>query len=235
MAVCRRSCPSIAGRATWSPKRTRSYSRLRNGVSYTVSTPISGVAASSDIDVALAVLDSQLRSFIAETAPEHIFIHAGVVAYEGRAIVIPGPSFSGKTSLVAEFVRAGATYYSDEFAVLDAEGLVHPYAKPLSIRLNGFSQVDHAVESLGGSQGTDPLRIKTVLLCSYSPGAHWSPEVISGGDAVLAMLANTVPAQERPAQSLSAVKKALEGAVVVEGERGDAAEVVEDILEGVRA
>jgi hypothetical protein len=27
--------------------------------------------------------------------------------------------------------------YSDEFAVLDADGLVHPYPKPLSIRRRG--------------------------------------------------------------------------------------------------
>ena len=37
----------------------------------------------------------------------------------GRAIVIPGRTFSGKSTLVAELVRAGATYYSDEYAVED--------------------------------------------------------------------------------------------------------------------
>ena len=35
---------------------------------------------------------------------------------------------------MAELLRAGATYYSDEFAVFDARGRVHPYPKPLSIR-----------------------------------------------------------------------------------------------------
>ncbi len=31
---------------------------------------------------------------------------------------------TGKTTLVKAMVEAGATYYSDEFAVLDKEGLV---------------------------------------------------------------------------------------------------------------
>ena len=58
---------------------------------------------------------------------ERVFVHAGVVGWKGHAIVIPGRSRSGKTTLVAELVKAGAEYYSDEFAVLDAEGRVHPF------------------------------------------------------------------------------------------------------------
>jgi hypothetical protein len=37
------------------------------------------------------------------------------------AILIAGRSFSGNTTLAAELVRAGATYYSDEFKVVDSE------------------------------------------------------------------------------------------------------------------
>src|SRR5215211_2276681 len=85
------------------------------------------VSGSSDLDVALDVLDTSIRSHIAQHAPAHIFVHAGVVAHRGHAVLIPGMTFSGKTTLVAELVRAGATYYSDEYAALDEDGLVHPY------------------------------------------------------------------------------------------------------------
>ena len=64
---------------------------------------------------------------LAERARNRIFIHAGVVGWQGRAIVIPGRSFSGKSTLVAALLQAGATYYSDEFAVLDGRGYVHPF------------------------------------------------------------------------------------------------------------
>src|SRR4051794_25537583 len=80
----------------------------RNGVSYRVEAPGESLPGSADLDVALGVLDSQLRAFITITAPDHVFVHAGVVAFDGHALVIPGPSFSGKTTLVAACVRAGA-------------------------------------------------------------------------------------------------------------------------------
>jgi len=97
-------------------------------------------------------LAAAIRSHVALNAPAHIFVHAGVVAVDGRALVLPGPSFSGKTTLVAALVRAGATYLSDEFAVLDADGRVHPYPKPLSIRRHGgWAQTDVPAAALGAA------------------------------------------------------------------------------------
>src|SRR4051794_20574153 len=66
--------------------------------------------------------------------------------------VIPRVSHSGKTTLVAALVRAGATYYSDEYAVFDAQGSVHPYARPLGIRDgNGDRPRRCPVQELGGT------------------------------------------------------------------------------------
>jgi hypothetical protein len=202
----------------------------RDGVNYRVEHPGQSLPGSSDLDVALEVLDSELRAFIAMGAPGHVFVHAGVVALGERAIVMPGPTFSGKTTLVAQFVHAGAAYYSDDLAPLDREGFVHPYPKPLSIRSGSFSQTDHDVVSLGGSAGIGGLPIGLVVFTQYRPGAFWDPHHRSRGDGVLAMLANTVPARERPEDSLTALTRAVHGAVVLEGERGEALEVVERIL-----
>ena len=73
-------------------------------------------------------------SISAEPLRMLIFIHAGVVAQDGVAIALPGVSFAGKTTLVSALVRAGAVYYSDEFAVIDKRGVVNPYPKALSVR-----------------------------------------------------------------------------------------------------
>ena len=160
----------------------------RDGVSYRVEHPDGVLAGSCDLDVALGVLDVKLRTFVATGAPDHVFVHAGVVAFGERAIVLPGPSFCGKTTLVAECVRAGATYYSDELAVIDRRGLVHPYPKPLSIRVNGFSQTDHDVAMLGGAAGTRAIPVGSIIFSQYRPGASWHPDRLSPGDAVLALL-----------------------------------------------
>src|SRR5438034_884118 len=57
------------------------------------------------LDLALLTIEGQMRSWIAVNAPGFIFIHAGVVGHEGNALVMPGESFAGKTTLVAELVR----------------------------------------------------------------------------------------------------------------------------------
>jgi hypothetical protein len=187
------------------------------------------------LEVALEVLQSQLHLHIATDAPDRVFVHAGVVGLGETAIVIPGGSFSGKTALVAEFVRAGAVYYSDEFAVLDDQGLVHPYPKPLSLRGEDHQQVDHSVASLGGTEGDCPLPVGTILVSAYRPGAEWRPSTLSAGEGVLAMVANSVPARTRPAEVLRSVTRAAEGATVLKGDRGEASLVVSQLLAEVSA
>ena len=177
---------------------------------------------SQPLEVALDVLERELRTAIALRAPEVIFVHAGAVAHEGRAIVLPGASFAGKTTLVAALVRAGATYYSDEYAVLDRKGNVHPYARPLSVRSGKLAQEAHDVESLGGTAGEAPVPLGAVVVTTYRPAAEWRPERLSPGEATLSLLENTLPAQTRPEESIQAIARSVEGAVLIKSERGEA-------------
>lgn len=182
------------------------------------------------LDVAIEALDSVVRQRISFYAPDRTFVHAGVVAHGGSALLVPGASFSGKTSLVAALVRAGAVYYSDEFAPIDDDGLVHPYAKPLSLRGANQLQTNHLVETLGGVAGEEPVPVGAVVAASYRPGAEWQPKRLTEGEGALAILAHTVPARERPEQSLRAIKRAVEGATLLEGERGEADEIAPLLL-----
>jgi hypothetical protein len=188
-----------------------------------------------DADVAVAVLERRLRAYVALNAPDRIFVHSGAVVSEGRAILIPGPSFSGKTTLVSELVRAGATYYSDEYAVLDESGLVHPYTKSLSMRLGAdLHQTDQPVTEFGGEAGDKPAPVGLIVVTHYRPDAEWSPQRLTAGQGSLALLANTVPAQDRPKQALSAATAAVENATVLEGDRGEAAAIVDQLLNALR-
>jgi len=176
-----------------------------------------------ELSLALAILESQVRAYIALHAPDKIFVHAGAVAHAGRAILLPGMSFAGKTTLVAALVRAGAIYYSDEYAPLDEHGLVHPYARSLAIRDDNLRQVAHDVASLGGTAGQEPLPVGAVVVTSYRAGAAWSPRILKPGEGVLALLGNTVPAQTRPAQALRHLARAVGGdTVLMQSARDDA-------------
>ena len=148
-----------------------------------------------------------------------------------QAIIIPGRSFSGKTTLVAELIRAGATYYSDEYAVLDSQGRVHPYLKPLSIRENGTQdQTDYSVEELGGKAGKKPLPVGIVVISDYKKGARWRPQKLTAGRGALELLAHCISARNQPGVALSTLNKVASGATVLKSKRGEARQVVESIL-----
>ncbi|HEX8149747.1 MAG TPA: hypothetical protein VF591_21385 [Pyrinomonadaceae bacterium] len=180
--------------------------------------------------------ESDLQLYVAERAPRRVFVHAGVVGWKGRAVVIPGRSLSGKTTLVAELVRAGADYYSDEYAVLDREGRVHPYARPLAVREgDGLKQTRRRVGEFGGRAGTVPLPVGLVVVSRYERGAGWRPRRLTSGECVLELLSNTVPARRSPARALSALTQAAAGATTLAGPRGEAATVAQAILRSLSA
>jgi hypothetical protein len=179
----------------------------------------------------LEVFETDLKMYVAEMARRRVFVHAGVVGWRGKAIVIPGRSFSGKTTLVAELVRAGATYYSDEYAALDMRGRVHPYPQPLAMRSPGsLEQKKRPVEELGGRRGTRPLPIGLALISRYKPGARWRPTRLTAGQAALELLANTVPARRKPEIVLPTLQKAVAEAITLKGDRDEAEEIARLIL-----
>src|SRR5205807_988768 len=156
-----------------------------------------------DTELALELLESYVRLRVAERARARIFIHAGVVGWQGGAILLPGQSSAGKTTLVAELVRAGTLYYSDEYAVVDSKGRVHPFAQPLAMRgPEGGPQIKCPVEQLGGQEGQAPLSVRLVAITRYEAGAVWRPHQLTRGEGILALLEHTVAARRKPATVL---------------------------------
>ena len=217
------SASSVSTRFSLALEKAGTYAVTRDGESL-------GGGRGLELDLALEYLDSQLRVYIGRKARDAIFVHAGVVAHRGRAIVLPAPSFAGKTTIVAALVRAGAIYYSDEFAVLDDDGLVHPYAKPLSVRGNGYRQTDHPDATLGGVAGDLPLPVGAIVVTTFKRGAQWNPQPLSRGAGALALVANAVPAKERPDEVMRATSRAARDAIVIESDRGEADEIAPLVL-----
>jgi hypothetical protein len=189
------------------------------------------VARTRSVEDMLEAFASHLQLTVAEYAPRRVFVHAGVVGWKGKAIVLPGRSFSGKTTLVTELIRAGATYYSDEYAVFDESGRVHPYTRALGIRENGsFNSNKVRPEDLGACLGTKPLEVGLVISTAFKKDARWRPRIVSQGKAVLELLANTVSARSRPENALKVLPEALSSSRTLKGTRGEAAGVVDSIL-----
>ena len=189
------------------------------------------IARSLDLGTVLDSFESHARLLVAARSRRGVFLHAGAVAWRGRAIVLPGASGSGKTTLVAELVRAGAAYLSDEFAVIRRDRVV-PYPKPLSVRdphARG-RQKPLSVSSLGGWQQREPIPVGLVVLARFEPGASWRTRTLPPGRALQSLLSHAVQARIAPREVLAALEALVRTAPVVRVKRGEAREAARQIL-----
>jgi len=190
---------------------------------------ISGIESS--LRGAAEAVESWAQLTVATLAKGPIFVHAGVVGWRNRAIVIPGRSLSGKSTLVLELVRAGAEYYSDEYAIFDSEGRVHPYWRLPKLR--AASDQDAAGRLLTGvlcGPPPVPIPLGWVLLSRYESESSWQLRRLTSGKTLLGLLDNTVPLLSRPEESIKTLAKALENAQGFEGPRGEAVDFAQQAL-----
>jgi hypothetical protein len=180
-------------------------------------------ARSLDLDEVLRELEAQLHLYVGQFASNRVFVHAGVVGWRGQALLLPGPSRAGKSTLVAALLRHGAHYLSDEYAVLCPDGLVHPFARRLSIRQAGGTTRRCLPEEFTGRVCEGPLPVGLVAVTEHLAGTRtWRPRLLTPGQAVLALLEHTLTAQADPEGSLGVLHNAVRSALLLRGPRGEA-------------
>ncbi|MBP9051116.1 MAG: hypothetical protein KBF94_00715 [Ilumatobacteraceae bacterium] len=161
---------------------------------------------------------------IALHATDDVFVHAGVVSWNGRAVLLPGRSLAGKSTLVHELVRAGATYLSDEYARITPSGEIAPYPRPLQLRTaNGRRLVDpHTI----GCVADAPCVPGLVVFTQHRTGGAFEPVVVPPAQAALELYNNTVIAKLEPARAIRAVAHMARGVLSVRSDRGESATTV---------
>ena len=180
---------------------------------------------------AMEAVESWAQLTVATLAKGLVFVHAGVVGWQNRAIVIPGRSLSGKSTLVLELVRAGAEYYSDEYAIFDSAGRVRPYWRLPKLR--AASDQNAASRLLTGvlcGPPPVPIPLGWVLISRYAGESSWQPQRLTSGKTMLGLLDNTVPLRSRPEESIKTLAKAIKYAQGFEGPRGEAADFAQRAL-----
>ncbi len=175
-------------------------------------------------EVAVERLESSLQIYVAEFAQPHLFLHAGVVQWLGMTIVLPGSSFAGKSTLTRALVNEGATYFSDEFAVLDLDGRVRPYARKLSQRegpLGPRGRIDLDDRAPVLDHTFEPPPVDVVALIRYEADSAWEATRLVGGEAVIAMSEHMVAIRNRPAETLQMLVNVADHAQVYRCTRPD--------------
>lgn len=100
-----------------------------------------------------------LNEFAARHAvADSVVLHAGVVAFGGRAVAIVGTSGAGKTTLTAACLLAGASLVAEEVCAVDDHGTVWPYHRPLGLRPGGARALGLAVRPLAADLPVPPVR-----------------------------------------------------------------------------
>lgn len=185
---------------------------------------------------AVMALLSHLHWKIAQAARAHIFVHAGVVGWKGRAMVLPGRSGAGKTSLVLELLRRGASYLSDEYAIFDSSGSVYPFRRDLHVRAaGGSSRSMFPASALADSTPSAGLPVGMLLFATYVPEAYWHPRRLSPGQALLGLLQNTVAARKTPGEVLRGLSRVVVSAPAFAAERSEARTASREVIDLLEA
>lgn len=166
----------------------------------------------------------------AQHANRHVFLHAGVVAVDAYALVLPASTHNGKSTLVRALLERGATYLSDEFAPIDECGAVAPFARPLSLRNPGGPPTTIRADAFGASSATEPVPIGAVFLTSFDPSGAWGPRRVDPAEAVLLMTAHAIAARSAPDRVLRTLKAVATRVPVVQSPRPDVDSAADAIL-----
>jgi len=83
-----------------------------------------------EVSAALEIhLYSRLVQFL--DSQNIVSIHSSVLNIRDRGVMFAGVSGAGKSSICTAALLDGAAYLSDEFTLLDEEGNVHPFPRPM--------------------------------------------------------------------------------------------------------
>ena len=110
---------------------------LRRWISQQVFFYIDGLAPFNPLPAnqAFPMLEWGLNWCISANCHRHLILHAAVVERNGRALILPAPPGSGKSTLCAGLIQRGWRLLSDELAMIDpAAFALTPIPRPVSLK-----------------------------------------------------------------------------------------------------
>jgi hypothetical protein len=220
---------------------------FRQAIEYT-STQYQNQAPERAAQRAMVWLQQAVDEHVTEHATGFTFVHAGVIGLGGAAAMLVGSSGHGKSTLVADLIGSArrarpagkrdgfsATYFSDEYAAIDEQGLVHPYPRALLVRAGQPEQHPVLPLDLGAQVAGGAAEIRLILNLPYRDQAQIHMTPVGQSEGLRLLLENTPHVLEDSPPLFKQLARVAGGARTFIGVRGDAPEAGDAILELLRA
>lgn len=139
----------------------------------------------SDEDEFLFLFEKEMTIALQKLRHDLYFIHAAVLAFAGKAVMLVAPSGSGKSTTTWALLHHGFHYLSDELGPVDLKTLtVFPYPRALCLKaappsayplppstLYTTSTLHIPTDVLPGLVYRDPLPLTAIFFLRYHPQA----------------------------------------------------------------
>ncbi len=193
---------------------------------------VNGVVAASAVRPILLVpsMISALDAVVIQRLRTLHAVHAGAVKLGNHALLLPGASHAGKSSLVAELLKRGATYLSDEYALIDSKGCVHSYPRPLLLRNGKPDQFPLLPAECDALIADEPVPVRWILSLRYQAAGSWQIAIVPQSLAMLDLLRNTPHALAESPDMVPSFRQAVAQATCYSGTRNEASHAAGEIF-----
>jgi len=98
------------------------------------------------VDNAFAMLEWGMNWCIANHAHHYLMFHSAVLEKNGKAVILPAPPGSGKSTLCAALAYNGWRLLSDEIAMVSLkDNLIYPVARPISLKNESIEIINNFI------------------------------------------------------------------------------------------
>jgi HprK-related kinase A len=144
------------------PGLVRRFFRAQAQLTFDLRQPFIPLPAS----MAAPMLEAGLNWCIGNYAHQFLVIHSATLERGGRALLMPAPPGSGKSTLCAALVTRGWRLLSDEFALVDpTTGILVPVPRPIALKEGSID-----------------------VIARWAPDAVFGPSVVNNEDETVAYM-----------------------------------------------
>ena len=185
-------------------------------------------SVNSDDELCFHLLDAVLY-YIADATDDAHMIHAGCVSRGQSAVILPGASGAGKTTLMTWLVKHGYAYQSDEMVAVQKDLSLEAFKRSMQIKDHGYDVAAGIVGDDFEFSSANPLivkgerfailpwkllnpemaeadvNLKAIIYPNYQKGAGYHFEKLSPANAAMLMMSCHINARNLPEHGLREV------------------------------